>query len=71
MAISDRHGLIIDTCEPCRGSWFDTGEIVATFNLRPVQGLAASTVDEAAPDETGSALFEIALLVLRAVVLRF
>jgi Zn-finger nucleic acid-binding protein len=71
MASADQHGLVIDHCAPCRGTWFDTGEIVARFGLRPVQGLAASTVDESAPDPVPSTLLEIALLVLRALIFRF
>lgn len=44
-------GISLDHCGPCRGTWFDTGEIVATHGLEPPQGLAMSTVDEHASDD--------------------
>lgn len=47
----ERESMQLDECAPCRGTWFDTGEIARVFKLEPVQGLAASTVDENAPDE--------------------
>jgi len=42
----EKGGILLDQCGPCGGTWFDVGEIVAVYNLAPVQGLAASTVDE-------------------------
>jgi Zn-finger nucleic acid-binding protein len=42
----EREGMQLDQCAACRGTWFDTGEIARVFRLEPVQGLAASTVDE-------------------------
>lgn len=44
-------GIFLDQCGPCRGTWFDTGEIAAVYQLVPPQGLAMSTVDEHATDD--------------------
>jgi len=46
----DQGGVRLDQCAPCRGTWFDTGEIVAAYKLVPVQSLAMSTVDELASE---------------------
>jgi Zn-finger nucleic acid-binding protein len=46
-----RKGITVDGCAPCKGTWFDMGEITAIFEVAPPQGLAASTVDEHATDD--------------------
>ena len=47
----EQHGVKLDMCLACKGLWFDMGELAAVYNLQPVQGLAASTVDEHATDD--------------------
>lgn len=47
----EKDGILLDQCPPCRGTWFDIGEIVAVHRLPIHQGLAASTVDEHAADD--------------------
>ena len=42
--------ITLDKCSECRGTWFDIGEISAVYQLKPFQDLAASTVDETAPE---------------------
>jgi hypothetical protein len=41
----------LDACEPCRGTWFDVGELAALFGLsepyRPAAGAMAMGADEA------------------------
>ncbi|HML97164.1 MAG TPA: zf-TFIIB domain-containing protein [Tepidiformaceae bacterium] len=66
----EKEGIWLDQCAPCRGTWFDVGEIVAVYQLRPHQGLAASTVDEHA---TGDELpaWEIALGIVGRMLLPF
>jgi Zn-finger nucleic acid-binding protein len=49
MKAARKGNLALDMCEPCTGTWFDIGEITATFEIPPVQGLAASTVDDDGP----------------------
>jgi Zn-finger nucleic acid-binding protein len=43
-------GIHLDQCAPCRGTWFDTGEISAVYDLESPQSLAMATVDENAAD---------------------
>jgi hypothetical protein len=50
MERSEHKGVRLDHCAPCRGTWFDVGEIVSVYKLVPQQGLAMSTVDENAAD---------------------
>ena len=42
----EQEGIVLDQCGPCRGTWFDIGEVVVVHKLPRHQGLAASTVDE-------------------------
>ena len=66
----EKDGVILDQCAPCRGTWFDIGEIVTIYQLAPYQGLAASTVDEHAADDEPSA-WAIALDVVSRLVFPF
>jgi hypothetical protein len=50
----EREGAQLDQCDACDGIWFDTGEIVRVFGLKPAQSLAMSTVDENATDDLPS-----------------
>jgi Zn-finger nucleic acid-binding protein len=50
----EKDGVTLDQCGPCRGTWFDVGEITAVYSIAPPQGLAASTVDEHATDDLPS-----------------
>lgn len=50
----EMQGITRDQCDPCDGVWFDTGEISAVYQRQPVQGLAASRVDEHAADDEPS-----------------
>lgn len=61
----------VDECRACQGTWFDVGELGAVFGRIPQQGLAASTIDENAPDPVPRALLEIAFFLLRRLVLPF
>ena len=56
----EKSGVSLDQCAPCRGTWFDVGEITAVYQLKPVQGLAASTVEEtSAEDDVNGLLFAL------------
>jgi Zn-finger nucleic acid-binding protein len=66
----ERNGVVLDQCAPCRGTWFDIGEIVAVYQLAPHQGLAASTVDEHATDDEPPA-WVIALNLISRMVFPF
>lgn len=66
----EKRGVWLDQCAPCRGTWFDIGEIVAVYQLTPHQGLAASTVDEHATDDEPPA-WEIALGMVSRMLLPF
>lgn len=46
----EKSGVTLDQCPPCRGTWFDIGEISAVYQLKPFQDLAASTVEETPPE---------------------
>lgn len=46
----EKDGALLDQCPPCRGIWFDMGEIARVYSLKAPQGLAAATVDEHAAD---------------------
>jgi Zn-finger nucleic acid-binding protein len=59
----------VDECKDCGGTWFDVGELGTVFGRVPQQGLAASTIDENAPDPVPRALLEIAFFLLRRLVL--
>ncbi len=52
----EKSGITLDQCPPCRGTWFDVGEITAVYDLKPPQGLAASTVEETAGVDEPSGL---------------
>jgi len=43
-------GVTVDSCDRCRGTWFDVGEIALAFGLQPAQSLAMQTIDEHAAD---------------------
>lgn len=47
----EKDGILLDQCSPCRGTWFDIGEIVVVHKLPRYQGLAGSTVDERATED--------------------
>ena len=64
----ERDGVRLDQCTPCQGTWFDVGEIAAVYKLAPVQGLAASTVDENAPDNVPPAWWLAANVLARLFV---
>lgn len=66
----EKDGILLDQCAPCRGVWFDIGEIVAVYSLVPAQGLAASTVDEHAHDDEPPA-WAVALGVASRAILPF
>jgi len=42
----EKSGVTLDQCTPCRGVWFDIGEISAVYQLKPFQDMAARTVEE-------------------------
>lgn len=68
MERTERQGVPLDQCVKCMGVWFDTGEIAAVFKLQPVQGLAASQVDEHATDGAPPDWLTAAMVVGRMVV---
>lgn len=64
-------GVRLDTCTPCDGTWFDTGEIGVVFGLTPPQGWALSAVDETDPDvnpDEKSLFLQGLFIVLRALM---
>jgi Zn-finger nucleic acid-binding protein len=61
----EQAGVHLDRCNPCNGTWFDTGEIARVYRLAPVQGLAASTVDEHALDGEPPAWMHAAWILAR------
>lgn len=59
------HGIYLDQCVPCRGTWFDTGEIGAIYHMEEPQGLAMSTVDEHGTDNAPPAWLAAAGILAR------
>ncbi|KAA0241233.1 hypothetical protein EDM76_00395 [bacterium] len=51
MAHKTLRGVAVDTCEGCKGTWFDVGELSAAFGLKRPQSLPMQTVDEHAISE--------------------
>jgi len=60
----EQRGVRLDQCPNCQGVWFDVGEIALVYGLQPVQGLAASSVDETATADEPPAWLLIAESVL-------
>ncbi len=67
MERTERQGVTLDQCATCMGVWFDTGEIATVFRLEPVQGLAASQVDEHATEDDPPDWLTAAMIVGRMV----
>jgi Zn-finger nucleic acid-binding protein len=51
MTTYEEKGLRLDQCAKCQGTWFDMGELARVYGLQPIQGFAASLVDEHACDD--------------------
>lgn len=61
------NGVEIDHCGPCRGTWFDVGEIRARFGLQPVQSLPSrvASAQDADAGEVNPLWLDVGLLLLR------
>lgn len=53
----EKNGVKLDQCGPCRGTWFDVGEITAVFGLKQVEGLASGMVSETSKEDDRAALW--------------
>ncbi len=62
-------GVTVDTCEPCKGMWFDVGEISVAFGLKPPQSLPMQLVDENAVPAGGEG-WEAAITTALGLLLR-
>ncbi len=70
MARGSLGGVTVDTCDACKGVWFDVGELSIAFGLKPPQSLPMQTVDENAVPE-GAEGWEEALTTVLGLLLRF
>ena len=60
------HGMYLDQCPPCRGTWFDTGEIATVYDLEEPQSLAMSTINENEMDDSPPDWLTAAMILGRA-----
>lgn len=62
--------VTVDTCHPCKGVWFDVGELAVAFGLEPPQSMAMAMVDEHAMDGEPEG-WQLALSTALNIFLRF
>ena len=62
-----RDGVTLDTCGPCRGVWFDVGELGRVYGLQPPQGIATSGLDAHACDDEPAGWWIMLRIVLELV----